>query len=176
MFDDLSTIFESLSKENHMMIRNFIKKQDHYGNLNQSDIDDIYNAVMLKCFEKISSYNGNCKFSTWICGYCRNISLNYLAKKLRSRRRLVPFEDIYVYNINPLEIIIKKELYESLYISFSFLKKEDREIIRWRIFDGKSYSNISSLTGENPSKVRKKYLNSIKKITIIYKSIYSDML
>ena len=47
MFCNLEEIFDWLSKENQQMIKNFIKKQDFYGNyLNKYDVEKIYNTAI----------------------------------------------------------------------------------------------------------------------------------
>jgi RNA polymerase sigma factor (sigma-70 family) len=162
-----------LSNEDYKMLRNFIKKQDYYDFFKQNEIEDIANRAIQKYLEKRSNYNITCKLSTLLCGFGKNVFFNEYTKLIRNKKKNISFEDIYIAKgLTPLEIIIKKEMYEILYTVFFSLEKNERRLIAWRIFDEKTYKEISIMTGENYYKARRKYLNLIKKMSKAYIYIY----
>jgi len=61
---------------------------------NQLDTQDVVQDVFLKVIEKIDTYRGLSKFSTWVYKITENTSFNYLRANTKYNKSL-SFEDKY---------------------------------------------------------------------------------
>lgn len=78
--------FEDLYKENYAIVFGYLLSL-----CNNADIAEELTAdVFLKAFEKISTYAGKSKISTWLCGIAKNEYLQYL----RKNRHHLSFEEL----------------------------------------------------------------------------------
>ncbi|QGY39557.1 sigma-70 family RNA polymerase sigma factor [Pseudodesulfovibrio cashew] len=79
-----TTLFKEHSKLIYKLIHNFVKAKNI--NLQNSEVDDIFQEVALKIFKNdyISKYNSEkSSFITWLNIICRTTAIDYYRKKLR---------------------------------------------------------------------------------------------
>lgn len=50
---------------------------------NQHDTEDLVQDTMLRAYEKIDTFKGNAKFSTWLCQIGVHLAISYLRKRRR---------------------------------------------------------------------------------------------
>ena len=50
---------------------------------NQHDTEDLVQDTMLRAYEKIDTFKGNAKFSTWLCQIGVNLAITFLRRKKR---------------------------------------------------------------------------------------------
>lgn len=129
--------FSAVVDENIGMLRRFVYRIV----LNEHDTDDIVQESFLMAYNKIASFNGRSKFSTWLCRIAYNLSISLL----RDRKRLGLHDglensdkiasiksnetaDGHIHNSERMEIIMKTvaALPEHLRAAITLTAIEDR--------------------------------------------------
>jgi len=126
---------------------------------NQLDTQDVVQDVFLKVIEKIDTYRGLSKFSTWVYKITENTSFNYLRANTKYNKSL-SFEDNMFFNtdeynittlgynselkIGPESIVLKKEILEKIENAVNELPLNYRVVFKLRDIEGLSYEEISN--------------------------------
>ena len=129
---------------------------------NQLDTQDVVQDVFLKVIEKIDTYRGLSKFSTWVYKITENTSFNYLRANTKYNKSL-SFEDNMFFNtdeynfttmgynselkIGPESIVLKKEILEKIENAVNELPLNYREVFKLRDIEGLRYEEISNELG-----------------------------
>ena len=129
---------------------------------NQLDTQDVVQDVFLKVIEKIDTYRGHSKFSTWVYKITENTSFNYLRANTKYNKSL-SFEDNMFFNtdeynfttmgynselkIGPESIVLKKEILEKIENAVNELPLNYREVFKLRDIEGLRYEEISNELG-----------------------------
>ena len=69
-------LFEELYEENYKIVYGYLLSLSK----NETISEDLTSDTFLKAFEKISTFKGNSKTSTWLCQIAKNEYLQYLRK------------------------------------------------------------------------------------------------
>ena len=69
-------LFEELYEENYKIVYGYLLSLSK----NETISEDLTSDTFLKTFEKISTFKGNSKTSTWLCQIAKNEYLQYLRK------------------------------------------------------------------------------------------------
>lgn len=62
---------------------------------NESYADDVLQEVLLTLFQKLKTFRGESKFSTWVYGITKNTSFMYLKKQMKHMKNLSLTKDSY---------------------------------------------------------------------------------
>ena len=190
-FDDYSLVHRYLTgdddagrelyKNAYEPLLSYIKANCKGYGFSYADYEDIAEESMTRSVEKLSTYTGNSKFSTFLCGFAKNIIKEVCKKK--GREVLTDFTDppedvdmaltnaLSAYGILPEEYVIKKEGRELLWKILEQLKGESQDhydIIQLRLINEWPYAQISQFTGETISALDSRYrraLRALKKIS-----------
>ena len=131
---------------------------------NREEARDVAQDVFVSIFEKIDSYRGDAKISTWVYRVAANHAKNrvkYLAR--RHDRKRDNFEDMHVQPTEgrisaaiprPDQAAEATELSEFLQRTLATLDEEQRLVIVLRDIEGHSYDVISQITGLNLGTVK----------------------
>lgn len=107
---------------------------------NGQDAEDVAQTVFLKAFEKLSSFNPDYKFFSWLYRMTVNESINW-SKKRR------PSEELPVHMVDagggPAEELARRELSDQVGEALLMLSPEDRAIIVLKHFQGFPYRDIA---------------------------------
>lgn len=142
---------------------------------NETDTDDITIETFAKAFDKISSYNPEFQFNTWLIAIAKNVHIDLLRKKKSSLFvEITDDEDYQAYNVADTtpsaedELITEQNLSQLLqYIKE--LKPHYQEVIQLRYFQELSYQEISDKIQEPLSNVKIKLLRAKKLLAGIIK-------
>ena len=142
---------------------------------NETDTDDITIETFAKAFDKISSYNPEFQFNTWLIAIAKNVHIDLLRKKKSSLFvEITDDEDYQAYNVADTtpsaedELITEQNLSQLLqYIKE--LKPHYQEVIQLRYFQELSYQEISDKIQEPLSNVKIKLLRAKKLLDGIIK-------
>ena len=112
--------------------------------------EDFTQDCFLKAYKNLNKYNGNCKFSVWLCQIAKNSYFDYCKKKSN-----LPLDEniIDLYNIE--DNLCKKETSAEIHKILHSLEEPYKEVFTLKVFSELSYKDISDLFGksENWSRV-----------------------
>ena len=143
MFDN-KRAFDSLVKEYQSRVRKFFLAQT----LGDEPLsDDLAQETFVKAYLKISTFRGTSSFSTWLFRIAYNVYYDYT----RSRHTT---SDIDAASAMPAEGASDTALQMDLYKALALLSDVQRTCITMQLIDGRSISDISSITGINEGTVK----------------------
>jgi RNA polymerase sigma-70 factor (ECF subfamily) len=164
----------------------FTSLLDHYWNEvygfmlkrteNETDAEDITIETFSKAFDKISSYNPDFQFNTWLIAIAKNVHIDLLRKKKSSHFvEITDQEDQQAYNVADSSPTAEDELITEQNLSrllqfIKELKPHYQEVIQLRYFQELSYLEISEQLNEPLSNVKIKLLRAKKLLAEIIQS------
>ena len=143
MFDN-KRAFDSLVKEYQSRVRKFFLAQT----LGDEPLsDDLAQETFVKAYLKLSTFRGTSSFSTWLFRIAYNVYYDYT----RSRHAT---SDIDAAQAMPAEGASDTALQMDLYKALALLSDVQRTCITMQLIDGRSISDIASITGINEGTVK----------------------
>jgi RNA polymerase sigma factor (sigma-70 family) len=135
---------------------------------NETDAEDIAIETFSKAFDKISTYNSEFQFNTWLIAIAKNVHIDLLRKK-RSNLfvEITEEQDRQAQNIADTtpsaedELITEQNLSRLLQF-IKELKPHYQEVIHLRYFQELSYQEIATKIDEPISNVKIKLLRAKK--------------
>ncbi len=143
---------------------------------NETDSEDVTIETFSKAFDKISSYNSEFQFNTWLIAIAKNVYIDLLRKKKSSHLiEITDNENRQAYNVADTtptaedELITEQNLAQLLqYIKQ--LKPHYQEVIQLRYFQELSYQEIANQLSEPLNNVKIKLLRAKKLLAEIIQS------
>lgn len=134
---------------------------------NENDAEDITIQTFSRAFDKISTFNEQYKFKTWLITISKNIHIDLLRKEKNSISQIISNDDKSVYQImdespSPEDELITKQHLAKLLRDIKRLKPHYQEIINLRYFQELSYKEISEQLNEPINNVKVKLLRAKK--------------
>ena len=143
MFDN-KRAFDSLVKEYQSRVRKFFLAQT----LGDEPLsDDLAQETFVKAYLKISTFRGTSSFSTWLFRIAYNVYYDYT----RSRHTT---SDIDAASAMPAGGANHPALQMALYTALALPSDVHRTCTTMQLIDGRSISDISSITGINEGTVK----------------------
>ena len=142
---------------------------------NETDTDDITIETFAKAFDKISSYNPEFQFNTWLIAIAKNVHIDLLRKKKSSLFiEITDHEDYQAYNVadttpSAEDDLITEQNLSQLLLYIKELKPHYQEVIQLRYFQEMTYQEISTKIEEPLSNVKIKLLRAKKLLAEIIK-------
>ncbi len=135
---------------------------------NETNSEDITIETFSKAFDKISTYNPEFQFNTWLIAIAKNVHIDLLRKKNSSLFiEITDEENQQAYNIADTtpsaedELITEQNLSQLLQF-IKELKPHYQEVIQLRYFQEMSYQEIAYKIDEPLSNVKIKLLRAKK--------------
>jgi RNA polymerase sigma-70 factor (ECF subfamily) len=118
---------------------NLITKMTNSAN----DAEDLLQIVFIKTYEKLSDFNPDFKFFSWIYRIAVNETINYL----KSKKKMVQMAEDSI-----VDVIVEDEPENSfpegkIQLMLNQLKEEYKILITLKYFQSLSYEEISQITG-----------------------------
>ena len=142
---------------------------------NETDAEDIAIETFAKAFDKISTYNPEFQFNTWLIAIGKNVHIDMLRKKKSSLFiEITDDEDRQAYEVIDAtpsiedEIIHEQNLVQLLQ-HIKKLKPNYQEVIQLRYFQEMTYQEIADRINEPLNNVKIKLLRAKKLLTEIIK-------
>ena len=135
---------------------------------NETDTEDIVIETFAKAFDRISTYNPEYAFNTWLIAIAKNVHIDLLRKKRSSLFiEITDEEDQQAYDVadsspSPEDKIIKEQNLSSLLECIKKLKPQYQEVIQLRYFQELSYQEIADQVQEPLNNVKVKLLRAKK--------------
>lgn len=144
---------------------------------NETDAEDITIETFSKAFDKISTYNPEFQFNTWLIAIAKNVHIDLLRKKKSSLFiDITDEEDDIAYTIadsspSAEDKLITEQNLNRLLQYIKELKPAYQEVIQMRYFQEMSYQEIADELEEPLNNVKVKLLRAKKLLAeIISKS------
>ncbi|WDO13000.1 sigma-70 family RNA polymerase sigma factor [Flavobacterium sp. WW92] len=143
---------------------------------NETDAEDITIETFAKAFDKISTYNPDFQFNTWLISIAKNVHIDMLRKKKSTLFvDITDEEDNQAYNIadsspSAEDKLITEQNLSRLLQFIKELKPHYQEVIQLRYFQELSYQEISEELQEPLSNVKIKLLRAKKLLAEIIKN------
>nr|WP_315157969.1 sigma-70 family RNA polymerase sigma factor [uncultured Flavobacterium sp.] len=135
---------------------------------NETDAEDIAIETFSKAFDKISTYNSEFQFNTWLIAIAKNVHIDLLRKKKSNLFvEITDEQDRQAQNIADTtpsaedELITEQNLSRLLQF-IKELKPHYQEVIQLRYFQELSYQEIATKIDEPISNVKIKLLRAKK--------------
>lgn len=135
---------------------------------NETDAEDIAIETFSKAFDKITTYNPEYQFNTWLIAIAKNVHIDMLRKKKSTVFvEITDEEDHQAYNVADTtpsieDAIITEQNLSRLLQFIKELKPHYQEVIQLRYFQEMSYQEISEQLNEPLSNVKIKLLRAKK--------------
>lgn len=145
-------------------VYNFMLKRTQ----NETDTEDIAIETFAKAFDRISTYNPEYAFNTWLISIAKNVHIDMLRKKKSVLfEEITDDEDSRAQNIadsSPTaeDQLIREQNLSSLLQCIKQLKPQYQEIIQLRYFQELSYQEIADQLQEPLNNVKVKILRAKK--------------
>ena len=140
---------------------------------NEEDAYDISQDAFLKAYTNLSSFRGDCKFSSWLYKLTTNLCLDFIRK--RNRHKVVPlvyedddgdseFMEIPDESYSPESLTEQKQLRESVRNGLNQLPPQQREILVLREIGGLRYDEIGRQLDLEEGTVKSRIFRARKKL------------
>lgn len=135
---------------------------------NETDAEDIAIETFAKAFDKISTYNPEYQFNTWLIAIAKNVHIDLLRKKKSHLFTDINEDDNrQAYNVADTTPSAEDELISEQNLSrllqfIKELKPAYQEVIQLRYFQEMSYQEIADKIGEPLNNVKIKLLRAKK--------------
>ena len=142
---------------------------------NETDAEDIAIETFAKAFDKISTYNPEFQFNTWLIAIGKNVHIDMLRKKKSSLFiEITDDEDRQAYEVIDATPSIEDEIIHEqnlaqLLLYIKKLKPNYQEVIQLRYFQEMTYQEIADKIDEPLNNVKIKLLRAKKLLTEIIK-------
>ena len=175
----LSLIDEEKDKDKFEELYHSYKNQMTYVAMsvvrNETDAEDITIETFSKAFDKLSTYNSDYQFNTWLIAIAKNVHIDLLRKKRTALFvEISEDQDQMVYNIADTDptaedVIISQQNLAKLLQDIKKLKPAYQEVIQLRYFQELSYQEIAEKINEPLNNVKIKLLRAKKLLAEIIK-------
>ncbi len=137
---------------------------------NESDAEDITIETFAKAFDKLTSYNGQFAFNTWLLTIAKNVHIDLLRKRKTSELvDLSEDEKLFFQNIADEDSIEDQLIYDqnltTLKHCIKQLKPHYQQIIQLRYFQERTYNEIAEIINEPLNNVKVRLLRAKKLLT-----------
>ena len=139
----------------------------------EDEAEDITIKTFAKAFDRISSFDENYKFKTWLISISKNIFIDHLRKQKTETVSLS--KDKGAYHVKdeeptPVDKLIIEQNLAQLLSYIKQLKPHYQDIIHLRFFKEMSYKEIAKYLDEPMNKVKVKLLRAKKLLAEIIKN------
>jgi RNA polymerase sigma-70 factor (ECF subfamily) len=143
---------------------------------NEYDAEEITIQTFSKAFDKLSTFDENYKFKTWLITISKNIHIDLVRKKNSSIQAKTADESVEkvqeIADETPSieDILINEQHLAQLLTDIKQLKPHYQEVINLRYFQEKSYKEIAANLEEPMNNIKVKLLRAKKLLAQIIES------
>ena len=151
-------LFEELYEENYKIVYGYLLSLSK----NETISEDLTSDTFLKAFEKISTFKGNIKTSTWLCQIAKNEYLQYL-RKHKKTDSIEECSDIA--DTDRIEDIVQdKTMAITIHKLLHDLEEPYKEVFVLKVFAELSYKDIACIFEKTETWARVTYHRARLKI------------
>ncbi|KGL48200.1 RNA polymerase sigma factor [Porphyromonas cangingivalis] len=135
----------------------------------KADAEDLVQEVMIKAFEHLGSFHGQCAFSTWLYRIAYNRAVSDMRRK--SKYTEIPLEEGVISDEADDEEQESRQTPEALQWALSLLDPGDRTLLSLYYGEGKSVAELCVITDQSASNIKIRLFrlrNKLKKLMSSY--------
>ena len=151
-------LFEELYEDNYKIVYGYLLSLSK----NETIAEDLTSDTFLKSFEKISTFEGNSKISTWLCQIAKNEYLQYL----RKHKKTDSIEECFdIADTDRIEdIVLDKTMAITIHKLLHDLEEPYKEVFVLKVFAELSYKDIACIFEKTETWARVTYHRARLKI------------
>ncbi len=128
----------------------FLSQQPVMAYLEFKDMPDILSEAFLRCQSKADRFLGASSFRTYVCGFVRNVALNFANARAAEDRKVTALR--YIYRTknsapSPETILLRRERDRCLWVAYRSLPPHHRYLIGYLVLEENSYWEARKATG-----------------------------
>lgn len=141
---------------------------------NREDAEELTQDVFMKVFKHLSSFKGECRFSTWIYRIAYNTAISETRKK---RHEFLSIEESLINNVSEEEVAASlgrsdnSEQLDRLDAALAQLPPDERAIILLFYMKEKTIDEVADISGLTPANVKVKLHRIRKKLFVLLKGM-----
>lgn len=141
---------------------------------NREDAEELTQDVFMKVFKHLSSFKGECRFSTWIYRIAYNTAISETRKK---RHEFLSIEESLINNVSEEEVAASlgrsdnSEQLDRLDAALGQLPPDERAIILLFYMKEKTIDEVADISGLTPANVKVKLHRIRKKLFVLLKGM-----
>ena len=159
---------EKTKKEGFTLLVNHFKKSIYFQIrrivISHENTDDVVQEVFIKCWNKLNTFNGKSKLSTWIYRVTYNEAIQWIRKNRKEYH--LNISEIQTDN-QPTTNIFHKDAYEiSILLEKAILQLPEKQkmVFQLKYFEDLSYKEIQIITGGSIGGLKANYHHAVTKI------------
>ena len=140
----------------------------------KEDAEELAQDVFMKVFRNLSSFKGDCSFSTWIYRIAYNTAISELRRK---RQEFVAIEESQISNVSEEEVsellgrTSTTEQLDKLEAALGQLPPDERALILLFYMKEKTVDELTVITGLGASNIKVKLHRIRKKLFVLIKGM-----
>jgi len=159
---------EKTKKEGFTLLVNHFKKSIYFQIrrivFTHENTDDVVQEVFIKCWNKLNTFNGKSKLSTWIYRVTYNEAIQWIRKNRKEYH--LNISEIQTDN-QPTTNIFNKDAYEiSILLEKAILQLPEKQkmVFQLKYFEDLSYKEIQIIIGGSIGGLKANYHHAVTKI------------
>tara|TARA_Y100000385_G_scaffold280303_1_gene331239 strand:+ start:1012 stop:1560 length:549 start_codon:yes stop_codon:yes gene_type:complete len=132
--------------------------------VSHDNTDDVLQEVFIKCWNKLNTFNGKSKLSTWIYRVAYNEAIQWIRKNKKEYHLDIteirsidqPSNNIFHKDADEISLLLEKSIYQ--------LPEKQRMVFQLKYFDDLSYKEIQKITNGSIGGLKANYHHAVTKI------------
>ncbi|ETT55612.1 MULTISPECIES: RNA polymerase sigma factor [unclassified Paenibacillus] len=130
---------------------------------NKEEAEDAVQDILIKAYQNIGQYKPQADFTSWLYKIAYHHCLNQLRRQ-KSRQQLRKLIGQEVTEKSAEQMVENRLFSEPVSAALGKLDVEDRNLLILRIYEDKSFAEISEILGVSTATVRKRYERTREKL------------
>ncbi len=122
--------------------------------------EDLMQDTFLKAMEKIDTFDGKCKLTTWLCQIAKNSYYDHLRRHKKYANTEIVLDGISGDELTPEEEVLSKETAKEIRMYIHQLPEPYKEVFLLRFYAELSFREIGQMFGKSEVWGRVTYLRS----------------
>ena len=159
---------EKTKKKGFTLLVNHFKKSIYFQIrrivISHENTDDVVQEVFIKCWNKLNTFNGKSKLSTWIYKVAYNEAIQWIRKNRKEyqlniseiQTNNLPTTNIFHKDADEINILLEKAILQ--------LPEKQKMVFQLKYFDDLTYKEIQLITGGSIGGLKANYHHAVTKI------------
>ena len=159
---------EKTKREGFTLLVNHFKKSIYFQIrrivISHENTDDVLQEVFIKCWNKLNTFNGKSKLSTWIYRVTYNEAIQWIRKNKKEHHLSIteiqtnnlPTSNIFHKDANEISILLEKAILQ--------LPEKQKIVFQLKYFEDLSYKEVQTITGGSIGGLKANYHHAVNKI------------